>query len=144
MREFVTISESETRDLGRGWAEILEPADTLAIYGILGSGKTVLIQGIIQGLGVTDRVQSPSFVLIRTYAGRLPVRHVDLYRLQTDEVEGLYLEEIFDESGVMLVEWAERARYLPGLVSEVNIKYNKGEENQRRIKLEGPLAERLS
>ena len=143
MKEFVTKDTDQTLRMGRSWAWILAPGDTLAFTGVLGSGKTVLIRGIIEGLGVKDRVQSPSFVLIRSYAGRFPVKHVDLYRLNTQEVDGLYLEEIFDSDGIMLVEWAERASFLPGLVSKVRIELVPGQTGYRNIQLNGPLAQRF-
>jgi tRNA threonylcarbamoyladenosine biosynthesis protein TsaE len=143
LRVFVTKGPGQTRTLGEGWAGYLKPTDVLAFFGPLGSGKTTLIQGIMKGLGVKDRVQSPSFILARTYQAGFTVKHVDLYRLEQSEVEGLYLEQIFDEEGIMLVEWAEHAPYLPGIISNVKIDFVTGEEDGRRIAIDGPVSERL-
>lgn len=125
-------------------AEKLEPADVLTLVGELGSGKTTLIQGILQGLGVEDRVQSPSFILVRTYQARLGAKHVDLYRLDTPGVDDLHLDEIFDDDGVMLVEWAERAREYPGVVSKIEISFDSENSDHRIITITGPLERRLA
>ncbi|MBN2379562.1 tRNA (adenosine(37)-N6)-threonylcarbamoyltransferase complex ATPase subunit type 1 TsaE [candidate division WOR-3 bacterium] len=143
MREFVTQSPTQTLEVGETWAGCLKPGDVLGFVGPLGSGKTTLIQGIMKGLGVDDRVQSPSFILARTYQACFTVKHVDLYRLDPGEVEDLYLEEIFDEEGIMLVEWAERASYLPGIVSNIKIDFIEDWYDGRRIVLTGSVSERL-
>ena len=101
-------SEDETRAFGARLAAALQPGDLVALEGELGSGKTVLVQGIAQGLNVSDQVHSPTFVLHHRYAGRVPLDHYDLYRL-----EGLgWLDTGLDEpspDAVTVVEWSERA-----------------------------------
>lgn len=143
MRAFLTCGTEETRKLGGLISEELEPGDVLALTGELGSGKTTLIQGIMRGLGFKNRVQSPSFILVRTYEARLQVKHVDLYRLDSAAVDELHLDEIYDEKGIMLVEWAERADGYPGTVSNIEIIFDAERPDSRRIIVTGPLEERL-
>jgi tRNA threonylcarbamoyladenosine biosynthesis protein TsaE len=106
----VTRSAADTIELGRALAERLGPGDVVAFFGELGSGKTTMIKGIAAGLGVTETVRSPSFVIVTEYRGRIPVYHVDLYRLEgLSALEGIGLEDYLGGDGVCLVEWAERA-----------------------------------
>ena len=105
-----THSAGETRRLGVELAERLKPGGTALLFGDLGSGKTVLTQGIAEGLGLdAGWIQSPTFTLVHEH-DRGPVRlvHVDLYRLQPEEVEGIGLEELLAGDGVKVVEWADR------------------------------------
>lgn len=104
-----------TRALGARLAAAARPGDLVCLVGDLGAGKTQLAKGFAQGLGVTGTVSSPTFVLMSEYAGRLPLFHVDLYRLSdaADALAGGLLDERQLE-GVTLVEWAERlGRALP-------------------------------
>jgi len=97
--------------LGRIGGELLRPGSVVALMGDLGTGKTVFVKGVAQGLGVADdqEITSPSFVLVNEYSGRLPVYHVDLYRLHhAREVEDLGWEELISSPGVTLIEWAEK------------------------------------
>jgi len=107
---WLTQTEDETRDLGETLAAELAPDGVLLLSGDLGTGKTVLAQGIARGLGIEPReVQSPTFTLIREHRGRGGrLVHVDLYRLDPSEVPALGLEELLDGPGVKVVEWAER------------------------------------
>lgn len=130
-------SAQATRELGARLGRQARPGDVIALYGELGAGKTCLIQGIAAGLGVTEAVTSPTFVLIAEYAGRLPFYHVDLYRLERlEEIEALGLEEILDGDGVTAVEWAEKAEaLLPSRSLRVRIA-GVGDE-PRTIEIEG-------
>jgi tRNA threonylcarbamoyladenosine biosynthesis protein TsaE len=105
-----TRDEAETRALGRELAAELAPDGVLLLSGDLGTGKTVLTQGLAGGLGIDPReVQSPTFTLIREHegpGGRLV--HVDLYRLEPGETGALGIEELLAGPGVKVVEWAER------------------------------------
>ncbi|MDM8519683.1 tRNA (adenosine(37)-N6)-threonylcarbamoyltransferase complex ATPase subunit type 1 TsaE [Anaerolineales bacterium HSG6] len=108
--DFISHSELQTHRLGARLGSLLEPSDVIALVGELGTGKTRWVQGICQGLTVTDRVISPTFTLVNEYDGRLPVYHIDLYRL-TGAVDGMSfgLEDYMYDSGVTLIEWADRA-----------------------------------
>jgi len=112
---FPTQNPEETLALGRKIGEKLIPGDLILLSGDLGTGKTTLVQGISQGLGVgpDQYVRSPSFTLINPYQGSLPVYHIDLYRIDSGpDLANLGLEEYLFGEGVSLVEWSERL-FLP-------------------------------
>jgi tRNA threonylcarbamoyladenosine biosynthesis protein TsaE len=110
-----TTSAAETHALGKAVGEACAGHAVMALVGPLGAGKTCLVRGIAEGLGVpTDLVASPTFVLIHEYTGRLPLYHADLYRLEEqDAVNGLGLEEYTESPGVTVIEWADKA---PGVL----------------------------
>ena len=117
----ITKNPDQTLRLGRIFGGMLPQASMVALIGDLGSGKTVLAKGIARGLGVEDEreVSSPSFVLVNEYRGRIPVHHVDLYRLcDSAEAEEIGWEEFTVGPGVTLVEWAEK---MPDLLPEDRI-----------------------
>ena len=106
-----------THRLGRSLGEQLPAGTVLLLTGDLGSGKTTLVQGIGQGLGIDD-INSPTFTLINEYtSGRIPLYHVDLYRLSPTEADGLYLETYWEgievEPGILAIVWAERLSLFP-------------------------------
>jgi tRNA threonylcarbamoyladenosine biosynthesis protein TsaE len=103
-------SEDETRAIGRQLGNLLNGGTRIGLRGDLGAGKTCLVRGIAEGLGVaTDQVRSPSFTLMVEYlGGRLPVYHLDLFRLQPTALDCLSLREFLYGPGVALVEWCER------------------------------------
>jgi len=97
--------------LGQALAAVLPPGAVLLLQGDLGSGKTTLVQGLAQGLGITEPVTSPTFTLIQEYPeGRMPLYHLDLYRLTPAEVVQLHPEIYWQElpPGVVVIEWPER------------------------------------
>lgn len=101
----------ETRLLGRELGEMLAPGTVICLYGDLGSGKTSFVQGLALGLGVPEEayVTSPSYTLINEYEGRLPLYHLDLYRLSgSDELWDLGIDEIIAGEGVVAIEWPDR------------------------------------
>jgi tRNA threonylcarbamoyladenosine biosynthesis protein TsaE len=101
----------QTQLLGSCLAELAQKADVFLLVGELGTGKTCLVQGMARGLGVNEYAFSPSFVILREYHGRLPLYHIDLYRLdRTEEIADLGLEEYFWGDGLCAVEWAEKGR----------------------------------
>jgi tRNA threonylcarbamoyladenosine biosynthesis protein TsaE len=108
-RVVVTDDAAATRTLAARLASVAEPGDLLCLVGGLGAGKTQFAKGFAAGLGVTDVVNSPSFVLMTEYEGRLPVFHLDLYRIDdaSDAIAGGLLDER-QSTGVTLIEWAER------------------------------------
>ena len=104
-----TRSTSQTQELGCRLGQRAEKGDLLLLTGALGAGKTTFAQGIAWGLGVQEYVHSPTFLIVHVYPGRLPLYHLDLYRLDDPrEVEDLDLEEMLTQ-GVCVVEWAEKA-----------------------------------
>ena len=100
-------SPEGTAALGEAFAPALAAGDVLALRGPLGAGKTRFVGGLARGLRPGQRVRSPSFTLVNEYAGRVPLYHLDLYRLRTADVSGLGLEEAA-ERGALVVEWGER------------------------------------
>lgn len=116
--KIISHSVRETINIGKRIAKSLMPGDIICLFGELGSGKTVLTKGIAQGLGVQkNKIISPSFVLIRIHTqGRLPLYHFDLYRLKAPlDILGLGYEEYLYDTGVTVIEWADRLKYLlPG------------------------------
>lgn len=105
-----TTNPEETHALGRALGAFAEPGDLFLLSGTLGVGKTCLTQGIAEGLEIAEVPRSPTFVLVTEHLGRLPLYHMDLYRLDhVDEVMDLGLDEYFFGSGVSVVEWADKA-----------------------------------
>ncbi|WP_026693053.1 tRNA (adenosine(37)-N6)-threonylcarbamoyltransferase complex ATPase subunit type 1 TsaE [Peribacillus kribbensis] len=103
--ELITKNEEETAAFANRLAEKLMPGDVLALEGDLGAGKTAFTRGIAKGLGVKRNVNSPTFTIIKEYQGRLPLYHMDVYRME-DQDEDLGFEEYFSGGGVTIVEWA--------------------------------------
>ncbi|HET7628911.1 MAG TPA: tRNA (adenosine(37)-N6)-threonylcarbamoyltransferase complex ATPase subunit type 1 TsaE [Bacillales bacterium] len=126
-----THSENETFRLGERLAKRLKPGDLITLSGDLGAGKTTFTKGLAAGLGINRTVNSPTFTIIKEYEGRLPLYHMDVYRLE-DGDEDLGFEEYFDGDGVTVVEWAERiADWLPEERLEVSIEHASGEDERR-------------
>lgn len=128
-----TTSAAETRAVGAAIASCLVPGDVVVLAGELGSGKTTLAQGIAGELGVTEPVVSPTFAIVREYNGRVPVAHVDVYRLDhVQELHDLGFEEIVDGSRVVLVEWGDLiAPILP--LDRVVVRLQPGDDDDARV-----------
>ncbi|HEX6844452.1 MAG TPA: tRNA (adenosine(37)-N6)-threonylcarbamoyltransferase complex ATPase subunit type 1 TsaE [Actinomycetota bacterium] len=107
--ELRTATADDTRAVGEALAPLLAPHDVLVLTGELGAGKTTLVQGVAAGLGASEHVASPTFTLVREYVtGRVPVAHVDVYRLQrVQDVVDLALDELAGGAGVLIVEWGD-------------------------------------
>jgi len=134
-----TKSVDDTKALAAEVAPLLQPADLLVLAGDLGAGKTAFTQGLARGLGVTDPVTSPAFVLVRSYAGRLPLVHVDVYRLDhVQELVDLGVPELLDEDGVTVVEWGDVVTpALPPEFLEVRLDHGDDDgDEERRVQLE--------
>ncbi|GAB4429947.1 MAG: tRNA (adenosine(37)-N6)-threonylcarbamoyltransferase complex ATPase subunit type 1 TsaE [Anaerolineae bacterium] len=131
--DFISHSEDQTRRLGAKLAPFLNPGDVLALTGDLGSGKTRWVQGVCLGLGVTDVVNSPTFTLVNEYQGRLPVFHIDLYRLgSAEEALSFGLEDYLFNDGISVIEWADQAiDFLPADHLEIQLFYL--DETRRRV-----------
>ena len=136
VRTVTTQSEEETAAVGRELASSLLPGDVVLLSGDLGAGKTAFVRGLAEGLGVSrDEVSSPTFTLIQEYrGGRLPLFHVDLYRIEDPrEFDELGLDEIA-EDGVLAIEWAERYPRPPAHAVRVSIAH--AGESERRVVME--------
>jgi tRNA threonylcarbamoyladenosine biosynthesis protein TsaE len=142
-----TRSPEETRALGRRIGAALVAGDILALTGDLGSGKTCLIQGIADGLEVPDTyyVTSPSYTLINEYPGRLPLFHVDLYRIvDPAELEEIGFFEILSRDGAAAIEWADRfPGELPSDRLDLHFSPIAGEGREIRFKAGGHRAHHL-
>ncbi|MFH7245344.1 MAG: tRNA (adenosine(37)-N6)-threonylcarbamoyltransferase complex ATPase subunit type 1 TsaE [Spirulina sp.] len=117
-----------TQRLGEGLGRVLPAGTILLLSGDLGSGKTTLIQGLGLGLGIVDPISSPTFTLVNEYLeGRVPLYHIDLYRLDGEEVMDLYLEAYWDEQetapGIVAIEWAERLAKVPDQAIRLALAY---------------------
>jgi len=128
-----TTSAEETRAFAAALASVAKPGDRIALLGPLGAGKTQFAKGFAVGLGVKEIVNSPSFTLMAEYAGRLPLFHQDLYRLNgAEEVLGGGLMDDRQEDGVTLIEWGER---LPRRLDarRLSVVFQVGAEDERTI-----------
>ena len=135
--ETISTSEDQTLQIARELARSLTLPAHILLLGDLGAGKTLFSKGLAEGFGVEDvtEVSSPTFTLINRYKGRVPVYHIDLYRIETGALEGLGLDEIFDETNAaIIVEWAERLGTFetPGAV-QVILSYV--DEHSRKIRI---------
>jgi tRNA threonylcarbamoyladenosine biosynthesis protein TsaE len=130
-----THSEAETSAVGRDLARTLAPGSVILLSGNLGAGKTAFVRGLAEGLGIDPaEVSSPTFTLIQEYrGGRLPLHHVDLYRLAPVEVADLGLDDLQDD-GVTAVEWPDRWHEAPE--SALRVVFEIGEENDRTITID--------
>lgn len=133
--DILSKSTDQTIKLGERLARHLKKGDIVCLQGDLGSGKTTFIKGVAKGLKIAPaKVNSPTFVLMNAYQGRLPLYHFDLYRLEnTGEVGAIGYEEFLYGDGVSVIEWAER---LGGLTPKEHLRVelrHKG-ENERSIK----------
>lgn len=115
--DLVLSSSRKTESVGKIIGQALHGGDIVTLIGELGAGKTTLVHGIVMGLGApSSSVSSPTFMLMHTYAGRLALTHLDLYRLRTpEEAESIGLSECFTEDAATVIEWADR---FPSLLPE--------------------------
>ncbi|MFC1516044.1 tRNA (adenosine(37)-N6)-threonylcarbamoyltransferase complex ATPase subunit type 1 TsaE [Thermodesulfobacteriota bacterium] len=137
--EIETRSPEETRQFGRKVGEQLNAGTVLALFGDLGSGKTVFVQGIASGLNVPSDyyVTSPSYTLVNEYPGRHPLFHVDLYRLDNvSNLEDIGLYDIIESDGIVAIEWAERLQ-IKLLSAYVAVYFEVSGDESRKIRLIG-------
>jgi tRNA threonylcarbamoyladenosine biosynthesis protein TsaE len=119
-QRFTSHSEADTRAVAARLAGELQRGAVLLLSGDLGSGKTAFVRGLAEGLGIDpDEVTSPTFTLVHEYrGGRLPLIHVDLYRLDRADLDEIGLDQDLAATGVIAVEWAERmSRPIPGAIT---------------------------
>lgn len=139
-------SRTATEAFGRAIGRMLTGGETLALFGELGAGKTALVRGIATGLGLPpNQVTSPTFVLIHEYHGRLPLIHMDLYRLRSaDEAQGIGLQEYFNGETVTAIEWADKfPELLPSDRLELTLQHKTPTTRTARMLARGPHARTL-
>jgi tRNA threonylcarbamoyladenosine biosynthesis protein TsaE len=144
--DLVSHSSLHTERLGERLAAHAEPGDVIALWGELGAGKTVLARGIAIGLGIDeDTVTSPTFIILHEhFGGRLPLYHLDLYRLDASQLGSTGWEEALDAGGVTVIEWPDRAGdELPP--DRVDVRLEHVAETKRKVTVEptGPRSRRL-
>ena len=140
MTAAATKSAEDTREMAGQVATLAKPGDIILLAGELGTGKTAFAQGFGRALGVDEPIVSPTFTLVRTYPGRVPLVHVDIYRLDhLQEVVDLGLHEML-EGNVTLVEWGDMAApSLPADFLAVRIEYGEGDDDRRfSFRIVGP------
>lgn len=136
---FITASPEETFELAKKLGKALEGNEVILLIGELGAGKTLFVRGLAAGLGVSDEtyVCSPSFTLINIYEGRVPLYHLDLYRLEkAEEMTELGLEDLLG-NGVLAIEWAEKLPFEIKGVKLIKIIIEVPGKNRRKIKVSG-------
>lgn len=141
-----TNGPDETEALGQALGRAARAGDVIALWGELGSGKTTLVRGIARGLGIPDRaVTSPTFVIVHEHDdGRLPLFHVDLYRLAPGDTPSTGWDEGLSAGGVTAIEWPDRvARWLPDDRLDVRFAGAGGDVREIRIEATGPRSLRL-
>jgi tRNA threonylcarbamoyladenosine biosynthesis protein TsaE len=142
MATHISTSPEQTVALGRAFGERARPGMIIGLKGDLGAGKTQFVRGVAAGLGVTDRVHSPTFALINEYlSGRIPIFHIDLYRLETTAaILSAGLEDFFQQSeGVTLIEWFERleSANMSHIANSI-LRFEVTGDNERKIIDENP------
>ena len=137
--EVITYSAAETLDLGRQLGSTLKGGEVFALEGPLGSGKTQLIKGIAAGAGAEalDQVNSPTFVLVNEYQGRLDLFHIDAYRLDTvADFEMLGFDDFLYPTSVVLIEWADKVTAALDTLDCISIRFRHISQEQRRISIQ--------
>ena len=136
--EYRTHSAAETEAVGEALAHSLTPGTVIAFTGDLGAGKTAFVRGLARGLGVTDRVTSPTFTIVNEYeGGRLPLFHFDMYRLgSSEELFDIGWEDYLSRGGICAVEWSERVSDALDGAIRVDIRRGGG-DSDRIITIEG-------
>ncbi|MGE5404414.1 MAG: tRNA (adenosine(37)-N6)-threonylcarbamoyltransferase complex ATPase subunit type 1 TsaE [Candidatus Saccharibacteria bacterium] len=135
--QFIIDEAEQMERFGEKLADTLEPGDQVHLIGVLGAGKTTLVKGVARGLGYLGRVTSPTFTLMNVYEGRVPVYHIDLYRLENEE-PGEDLEDRYFGDGVTLIEWP-REQSGTGDILAIRIELQDDDYDlPRQLTLEGP------
>ena len=139
-KEYTTAGEEQTEALGFRLGQLIQPGAVIAYTGDLGAGKTAFTRGLARGLGIPDRVTSPTFTIVNEYeGGRLPLFHFDMYRLgSSDELFDIGWEDYLARGGVCAVEWSERVSdALPEDTIFVDIARTDEHEDWRTITVTG-------
>jgi tRNA threonylcarbamoyladenosine biosynthesis protein TsaE len=127
----ITANEEETSAAGEALGRDLKPGDVVLLFGDLGAGKTAFVRGMARGVGADPGdVSSPTFTIVQEYPGRsATLYHVDLYRLESAEIDDLGLDDLVSSDGIVAIEWAERWKGRPDDVTEVRLEH-RGEDRR--------------
>lgn len=136
-----TNNEDELISLGRKLGSFLEAGDVLCLTGNLGAGKTTLTKGIAKGLGIEQMVKSPTYTIVREYEGRLPLYHLDVYRIG-DDPDSIDLDEFLYGNGVTVIEWGELLSDLPSDYLDIQI-ISMSDGRQLELKPHGVRSQQL-
>jgi tRNA threonylcarbamoyladenosine biosynthesis protein TsaE len=145
-RTLTTASADETFALGERLGRVLESGDFVGLDGQLGAGKTSFSRGVAQGAGVRlDDVSSPTYSIVQTYAGRIPLHHADLYRLSSEgDLFGVGYFDLLESDGAMLVEWVSQVRAaLPDDALVVRLEVTGSDRRELVVSATGPRAQAL-
>ena len=140
----ITKSPEETAAFGKELSSKLKDKDIVALYGDLGSGKTQVVKGICAGLGVSETVNSPTFIIVNEYTSKKikNIFHFDLYRMKSEEeIINIGFDDYIISGGIILIEWPEHAeRLLPDGIIKIHLAHSVEDENHRYIRLEKPAS----
>lgn len=133
--EIVSTAPEKTFSFGRQLGQLLQEGIVLCLIGDLGAGKTLLVQGIAQGLGLNEEITSPTFTVMNVYEGNIPIYHFDLYRLESPEqLVDIGFDEYTNAGGIAIIEWPDKfPGYMPD--SYLRIELIKTGDNDRLIKV---------
>ncbi len=140
--EIISTSPAETQKWGATLGGFLKKGDVVVFLANLGAGKTTLIQGLVKRLGIDETALSPTFIIVQSFSGRIPVHHLDFYRLSKKEILEMGIQDYLlgqgeIEKGLVLIEWAERCKEIwPKERLEIHMTALK-KENSRKITLRG-------
>ncbi|MDA8261739.1 MAG: tRNA (adenosine(37)-N6)-threonylcarbamoyltransferase complex ATPase subunit type 1 TsaE [Actinomycetota bacterium] len=126
-----------TEEVGEALGLVLAAGDVLLLIGDLGAGKTALARGIARGLGIPDRVVSPTFVIVRQYRGRLPLAHADLYRLEEGDTFAIDMLELGEGDSVTVIEWGDRSAGIFAELDPLSVFFETDGGHRRRISFSG-------
>lgn len=138
---FITQNEVELIALGEKLGHLLEAGDVLLLTGDLGAGKTTITKGIAKGLEIDQMIKSPTYTIVRTYEGRLPLYHLDVYRIG-DDPDSIDLDEFLYGDGVTVIEWGELLSHLPEDYLDIQIERH-GDGRQTTLVAHGERSRKL-
>ena len=136
-RTFETADQSETESAGESLGRTLRAGEVVLLFGDLGAGKTAFVRGLARGVGADpEEVSSPTFTIVQEYPGTsATLYHVDLYRLEPDEIDDLGLEDLVAGEGIVAIEWAERWKGRPDGDGVIEVRIDDAGEDRRRIRV---------
>ena len=137
LAEALSETEESTEELGEALGAVLAAGDVVLLMGELGAGKTAFTRGIARGLGVAERVASPTFVIVRQYQGRLPLAHADLYRLEEGDAFAIDMLELGEPGSVTVIEWGDRSAGVFAALEHLAVTFEADGAHRRRLTFAG-------